>query len=47
MNNVLVKVVVREIEGRQKNFHSIIPKWRIDKNNPGKRILHSGNPEED
>ena len=48
INNVLVKVVVREIEGRNKNFYSIIPKWRTEvKTGERKRILYTGNPEED
>lgn len=48
INNALIKVVVREIEGRNKNFYSIIPKWRTEtKEGERKRILYTGNPEED
>ncbi|MEK7161692.1 MAG: hypothetical protein AAB729_03315 [Patescibacteria group bacterium] len=48
LNNVLVKIIVREIEGRNKNFYSIIPKWRTEiKEGQHKRILYTGNLEED
>jgi len=48
INNALIKVIVKEVEGRNKHFYSIIPRWREDiiKGNK-KRVLHRGNPEED
>ncbi len=46
MENIRAKVVVKEIEGGEKHFFSIIPFWGIDKVNR-KRILHSGDPEHD
>jgi hypothetical protein len=48
LDHVLIKVVVKEIEGRNKNFHSIIPKWRQEKvDGQSHKVLHKGNPEED
>lgn len=46
LNNVRVKVIVKEILGGEKHFWSIIPYWGIDKVNC-KRILHTGDPEQD
>jgi hypothetical protein len=48
VNNALVKIIVKQVDSGQMNFHSLIPKWRT-KNQDGekKRITHSGNPEED
>lgn len=46
LENVRVKVIVEEVLGGEKHFWSIIPFWKIDKEN-SKRILHSGNPELD
>lgn len=48
INNALIKVIVKEIEGRNKNFHSIIPKWRNEiTNGSSNKKLYKGNPEED
>lgn len=46
IEKVRVKVIVKEIEDRNKFFWSIIPYWGVDKNTQ-KRKLHSGYPEED
>ncbi len=46
MNNVRVKVIVKEALGGEKHFWSIIPFWGINKG-VSKRILHSGDPEND
>ncbi len=46
IEKVRVKVIVKEVEGGNKFFWSIIPYWGIDKNTQ-KRKLHSGYPEED
>jgi hypothetical protein len=48
INNALIKIIVKEIQGRNKNFYSIIPKWHVNaKNGEKKKVLHTGNPEED
>ncbi|MBU6447265.1 hypothetical protein KGQ24_00280 [Patescibacteria group bacterium] len=48
INNALIKVIIREVEGGQKHFYSLIPRWRFEENNGNKkRVLHRGNPEED
>ena len=46
LNGVRIKVIAKEVEGGEKHFWSVIPFWGIDKVN-SKRILHSGNPEQD
>ena len=46
LDNVRVKVVVKQVNGGQKFFWSIIPYWKIDSVN-SRRILHSGEPEHD
>ena len=46
LENVRVKVIVKEILGGEKHFWSIIPFWGIDKAS-SKRILCSGNPAQD
>ena len=46
LDNVRIKVIVKEVFGGEKHFWSIIPFWNIDKVG-SKRILHSGNPEAD
>ena len=46
LENVRVKVIVKEVFGGEKHFWSIIPFWRIDKEN-SRRILYSGDPEVD
>lgn len=46
LDNVRLKVIIKEVLGGEKHFWSVIPFWGIDKNT-SKRILHSGNPEKD
>jgi len=46
LENVRVKVIVKEVLGGEKHFWSVIPFWRIDKI-AHKRILHSGDLEHD
>lgn len=46
IKNIRSKVIIKEVIGGEKYFWSIIPFWRIDKNN-SKRIFHDGNPEFD
>ena len=45
-SRVRVKVIVKEVGGREKFFWSLIPFWGVDKIT-GRRIMHSGNPEND
>jgi hypothetical protein len=45
-SQVRMKIIVKQLEGGEKFFLSIIPYWGIDKHTGG-RILHSGNPELD
>jgi len=45
-SKIRVKVIVKEIEGGEKFFWSLIPFWGVDKNTE-QRIMHSGNPEND
>lgn len=40
-----VKVIVKQVQGGEKFFWTLIPSWRIDQFN--RRVLHSGNPESD
>lgn len=46
LENVRVKVIIKEVVGGEKHFWSIIPYWSIDKA-VSRRILHSGNPDAD
>lgn len=46
LDNVRVKVIVKEVLGGEKHFWSIIPYWNIDKE-ASRRILYSGNPDAD
>lgn len=46
LDNVRIKVIVKEVEGGEKHFWSVIPLWNIDKGGH-KRILCSGNLEND
>ena len=46
LENVRVKVIVKEVLGGEKHFWSVIPFWGIDKE-ARKRILHSGDMEHD
>jgi len=44
-----LKVIVKQIEEGQKNFHSIYPSWQIHKDQQGNPIkkFYYGNPEVD
>lgn len=46
LENVRVKVIVKQIDDGQKFFWSIIPYWKVDSVN-SRRVLHSGNLEND
>jgi len=46
IDDVRIKVIVKEVEGGNKYFWSVIPFWGIDKIS-SKRVLHSGDPEHD
>lgn len=46
LDNIRVKVIVKEVRGGERHFWSVIPYWGIDKTN-SRRILHSGDPEHD
>lgn len=43
---IRIRVIVKEVEGGEKHFWSVIPFWGIDKNT-SRRILYSGDPEND
>jgi len=45
LNGRRVKVIVKQVEGGEKFFWTMIPFWQVDKFN--RRVLHSGNPELD
>ena len=45
LDNVRLKVIVKEVAGGEKHFWSVIPYWRIDKAN-SRRVLHSVDPED-
>ena len=46
LENVRLKVVVKETREEERYFWSVIPFWKVDATN-SKRVLHSGNPESD
>ncbi len=46
LDNVRVKVIIKEVLGGEKHFWSIIPYWSVNKIG-SKRILHSGQPDND
>ncbi len=46
LDNVRIKVIIKEVLGGKKYFWSVTPFWGIDKL-AKKRILHSGNPKKD
>ena len=46
IKNIRIKVIIKQTEGGQKYFWSIIPFWKTNKDNT-ERILHDGNPDED
>lgn len=52
INTARIKIIVKEIDGGNKFFWSIIPFWKNSQKNSGdnginKKILHAGNLEED
>lgn len=46
VKDVRVRVIIKQVEGGQKYFWSIIPFWKMDKIT-GRKILYSGKPETD
>ena len=44
-SKIRVKVIIKQVDGGDKFFLSIIPFWGVNKQ--GERIMHSGNPEKD
>jgi hypothetical protein len=46
LENVRIKVIVKEVAGGERYFWSIIPFWKLDPDKR-RRILHSGDPEQD
>ena len=46
IRNLRVKVIIKEVFGREKYFWSIIPFWKIN-SSTHKRIIHGGDPETD
>ncbi len=46
IKDVRVRVIVKQVEGGQKYFWSVIPFWKMDKMSK-KRLTHSGKPETD
>lgn len=46
LQNVRVKVIVKEAAGGEKHFWSVIPFWKINRDT-SRRVLHSGDPEND
>jgi hypothetical protein len=46
MDRVRTKVIVKQVEGEESYFYSLIPFWRVSEITK-KRLLHDGNSEED
>lgn len=46
MDHLRIKVIIKEILGGEKHFWSVIPFWKVDRENSS-RVLHSGSPESD
>ena len=46
VDGMRVRIIVKQIENSPKYFWSIIPFWKMNKEN-GNRKIHNGNPEED
>jgi hypothetical protein len=44
-SKIRIKVIVKQVDGGERYFLSIIPFWGTNKQ--GERVLHSGNPEND
>lgn len=45
LDNIRLKIIIKNVAGGEKSFWSVIPYWKIDKKN-GKRILHGSSMEE-
>ena len=45
-SKIRVKVIVKQVDGGDKFFLSIIPFWGVDKNT-NERVMYGGNPESD
>jgi len=45
VDEIRIKIIVKEIKGGEKYFWSIIPCWKQDKSILNKKILHEGNLE--
>src|SRR3989344_1664250 len=43
VNGARIRVIVKQVEGGQKYFWSIIPFWKMDKRT-GEKVLHGGKP---
>jgi len=46
MDNIRLKVIIKQVLGGEKHFWSVIPFWGVDKAT-SKRVLHSGDLEND
>lgn len=46
IENVRLKVIIKQVAGGEKHFWSVIPFWKINKET-SRRVLHSGDPEND
>jgi hypothetical protein len=46
LNDIRVRVIVKQVDGGPKYFWSIIPFWKVNKNN-NQRKMFNGNPEVD
>ncbi len=47
VKSVRLKIIIKEIEGGEKFFYSFYPSWKTTKDDLKKKILYSGNLEED
>lgn len=47
VNEIRIKIIVKETKGGEKYFWSIIPCWKQNKTIPYKKILHEGDLEND
>lgn len=47
VDEIRIKIIVKETEGGEKYFWSIIPCWKQDKSALNKKILHEGDLEND
>lgn len=47
MNEIRIKIIIKETKGGERYFWSIIPCWKQDKSVLNKKILHEGDLEND